>query len=190
MRRRQRQSPLPPYYNRVYILEAARQVIAQESEAKYGIETGGVLVGFVDSGLHVVVVTAASGPGPHATHGPTTFNRDRAFCQIFLDTHARETGGIIDFVGEWHKHREPAPQPSQVDIKTYRRLAADSHCHLELPLVLIVGTEAKQDPIPVDAFVCVNAFVFRRDGFVQRPVHQLPDDAYQPLLVDSTDELA
>jgi len=175
---------LPRYYDRVYILNSATRARAVETELKPGLETGGVLVGFVDSNLRAAVVVAASGPGPQAHHGSTTFNRDRAFCQAFLDHYAAATGGVIDFVGEWHKHRELNPRPSYVDVNTYRQLAADPACHRELPVVLITGTRLVSRKPPIEEYACVNAFVFRRDGFVSRAVHQLPDEAYRDLLVD------
>jgi integrative and conjugative element protein (TIGR02256 family) len=173
---------LPPYYKRVYITNSAVHTLKAESLAKPGFETGGVLVGFTDTTLHAVVVVAASGPGAHAEHGPTTFSRERAFCQSFLDYYAQSTNEIVDFVGEWHKHPEPNPKPSRVDIQTYRRLAADPQCHCELPLVLIVGTRTVSKSPLHEEFVQTNAYIFRRDGFVSRPVRQLPDDAYSDLI--------
>ena len=179
----QHSEELPAHYDRVYVLEAAVHTMAMESEFKPGVETGGVLVGFVDSDLNAVVVTAASGPGPNALHTPNTFNRDRAFCQAFLERHVAATSGVVDFVGEWHKHREPDPQPSPIDANTYCGLAQDPACHLALPLVLIVGTATRRRKLRVEQYVGVNAFVFRADGFVQRPIRQLPDEAYKDLLV-------
>jgi integrative and conjugative element protein (TIGR02256 family) len=191
MARKQHPVILEPHYERVYIVESAVRDIAQECERKPGVETGGVLVGFVDSGLHAVVVTAVSGPGPHAHHGATTFNRDPVFCQAFLDHHVLMTNGLVDFVGEWHKHREPDPWPSSVDINTYRKLALDPRCHLALPLVLIAGTTTDARSPRVDHYVQVKAFVFRVDGFIHRPVRPLPDEAYRdvslPLILPDSD---
>lgn len=186
MRYKQQSEGFQPHYERVYIVESAIRDIAQECEQRSGLETGGVLVGFIDSRLYAVVVTAASGPGPHAHHGPTTFNRDPVFCQAFLDRHVTVSKGVVDFVGEWHKHREPDPWPSSVDINTYRKLALDPRCHLALPLVLIAGTEVRTRSSTVDQFVQVKAFVFRVDGFVHRQVRQLPDDAYHDLSLPSS----
>lgn len=152
----------------------------RESETKNGFETGGVLAGFVDSKLNVVVVTAASGPGPKAIHTPTTFNRDREFCQAFLNQLVTKTRGVVDFVGEWHKHREPDPYPSSVDRDTYCNLAADPNCHTNLPVVLIVGTDHSRR-IGSDDYSHVNGFVFGREGHVHRPVQALSEEAYQDL---------
>lgn len=179
---------LPAYHERVYVLNSAIRTMAEESEAKPAMETGGVLVGFVDSDLNAIVATAASGPGPAAHHGPRTFNRDRVFCQDFLDWHAETTYGAVDFIGEWHKHREPNPWPSHRDMKTYRGLAADPDCHLESPLVLITGTRRTSRRPVKETYVCTNAFIFREDGFVPRCVRPLSSDAYTDLLADSVSD--
>lgn len=141
-RRAAREEPATraPHFDAVYALRSVERTLAAESERMAGFETGGVLVGFIDSRRNAVVVTAASGPGPNAHHGPFSFNRDRAFCQAFLDRHASATGGVIDFVGEWHKHPEADPRPSGVDVDTYRRLARDSTAHIDRPVVIITGT--------------------------------------------------
>lgn len=177
----ERVNGLPDYFERVYVLDSARQAMATESEDKLGLETGGVLVGFFDSRLRAAVVTHASGPGPRALHRPTRFERDREFCQSFIDAHAGRTEGMLDFVGEWHKHPEADPRPSPVDQKTYRKLARDPNCHLDQVVVLITGTRRVGRPVR-DVFVRVNGFLFRTNGFVTRPVQDLPDEAYGDLL--------
>lgn len=175
---------LPPHVARVYALRSVERVLIEESEAKVGLETGGVLVGFVDAKLDAVVITGASGPGANARHGPTSFNRDREFCQAFIDRHAGDTQGRIDFVGEWHKHPEPDPWPSPVDRDTYMRLAVDPAAHVERPVVLITGTEPARGPRRrrIDRYVGVNGFAFRADGFEPREIRWLPDEAYLDLL--------
>lgn len=158
--------------------------MARETQAKVSLETGGVLVGFLDSRLDAVVITAASGPGPKAHHGVFTFNRDREFCQDFIDRHAGDSSGVIDFVGEWHKHPEVNPSPSPTDCSTYRRLSVDKNSHVDRPVVLITGARRVQDAGKPrrEEYVCVNAFVFRADGFETRAIRWLPDEAYAELL--------
>lgn len=176
--------PLPAHIARVYALRSVERTVAEQSEAKVGLETGGVLVGFMDRMLNAIVITGASGPGPKAHHGRTTFNRDREFCQAFIDRHAGDTDGRIDFVGEWHKHPEPDPWPSSVDQRTYRHLAVDPDSHIDRPVILITGTVPERGPRRrrKDRYVGVNAFVFRADGFEPREVRWLPDEAYLDLL--------
>ncbi|MDB4873811.1 MAG: hypothetical protein JWM41_257 [Gemmatimonadetes bacterium] len=180
---------LPSHLARVYALRSVEQTLKSESESKAGVETGGVLVGFLDHKLDAVVVTAASGPGPGARHSAFSFNRDRAFCQAFIDRHAAESAGCIDFVGEWHKHPEPNPWPSPTDCSTYVKLAIDANSHVDRPVVLISGTTRTREIgwRWVEAYVGVNAFVFRAHGFEQRPIRWLPDEAYDDLIAHGVD---
>lgn len=180
---------LPPHLARVYALRSVEHTLKSESESKAGVETGGVLVGFLDHKLDAVVVTAASGPGPRARHGAFSFNRDRAFCQAFIDRHAAESAGCIDFVGEWHKHPEPNPWPSPTDCSTYVTLAIDDTSHVDRPVVLISGTTRTREIgwRWVEAYVGVNAFVFRANGFEQRSIRWLPDEAYDDLIAHGVD---
>jgi integrative and conjugative element protein (TIGR02256 family) len=191
MPRRNLLVPIQKYYGRVYALRSIETAMKTEVERLNGVETGGVLVGFHDTVLRAAVVIGASGPGPKAHHGPTTFNRDREYCQEFLDQYAKATNGVVDFVGEWHKHREPDPSPSPVDTRTYRALARDVSAHTTQPVVLIVGTVAKNQSgwRRLDSYVKTNAFLFRADGYVARKLQWLPDEAYADLLVDDADIL-
>lgn len=155
-----------------------------ESERMVGVETGGVLVGFVDTTLDAVVVTGASGPGPKALHAPNSFNRDRAFCQAYLDAQVQASRGLIDFVGEWHKHREPDPWPSPIDVDTYTRLAVDPKCHLNQVVVLITGTMPEGRLWRRrDAYVRTNAFIVTAGPCCPRKIEMLPDEAYLHLAI-------
>lgn len=173
------------FFERLYLLQSVEETLRWEIARRPRLETGGVLVGFTDSHLNAVVVTAASGPGPKAHHGPFTFNRDREFCQAFLDRYAAATSRRVDFVGEWHKHPEPDPRPSDVDRSTYRALASNRNARTPRPVVLIAGTESiRQDDGSVEGYTHVNGFIFRADGEIQRSIRWLADDAYADLRLD------
>ncbi|MBI3568898.1 MAG: Mov34/MPN/PAD-1 family protein [Gemmatimonadetes bacterium] len=180
-RRRVRVTDAPPYFSEVCILCEVERAIAREAEARVGLETGGVLIGFTDQSRNAVVVVGASGPGPRARHRRDAFNRDRAFCQAYLDAAAQRSGGRIDFVGEWHKHREPDPYPSPTDQATYRALAADPRAGLAQVVVLIAGTTPQSRPTAEDRYARTRPFVFVRTGFAPRALRILPNAAYADL---------
>ncbi|MBX3133428.1 MAG: Mov34/MPN/PAD-1 family protein [Gemmatimonadaceae bacterium] len=162
-----------------------RHTFETEVARKAGVETGGVLVGFSDSRLDAFVVTAASGPGPKSRHTRHSFNRDREFCQAFLDRHASASEGCVDFLGEWHSHPEPDPHPSPTDASTYRALAASGEANTPQPVVLIVGTEPVQrrGRRPTEMYLGVNGFLFQDHGLTQRPIRWLVDGPYLDLLL-------
>lgn len=49
----------------------------------------------------------------------------------------RESGGFVDWVGEWHSHIEPDPSPSRLDQRTWRRQTNRTRAALAY---FIVGT--------------------------------------------------
>jgi integrative and conjugative element protein (TIGR02256 family) len=102
-------------------------------------ETGGILAGrggLLEDNAQVV---RASGPGPKARRTMLRFSRDTAYCQDLLDAWAVESGGEVDYLGEWHKHHETLPRPSARDIQTCREIAVDPKYHVDCCLLLIIG---------------------------------------------------
>src|ERR1043165_7357184 len=96
-----------------------REVIAfieRESAASLRTETGGVLAGRGSLEAGEGHASPASGAGPRARRTRYSFARDTPFCQRFLDEVAIQTGGLVDYLGEWHKHHEPVPRPSWRDV--------------------------------------------------------------------------
>lgn len=181
----------PPHYRRICSLRSVEAALAVESERMVGVETGGVLAGFIDPRLDALVIVAASGPGSRALHLPALFNRDPAYCQAWLDKLAAASSGRVDFVGEWHKHREPDPTPSPTDRDTFTRLAANADCHLTRIALLIAGTAAVgRWPRRRDEYVRANGWSVRADGLVARDVEWLPDEAYSDLCASAFSSLS
>ena len=173
---------LPSHYRRLCALRSVESAIEFECKRKPGVETGGVLVGFIDESKDAVVVVSASGPGPRALHRSHRFNRDAVFCQAWLDEWVRESDGRLDFVGEWHSHPETHPTPSSVDVGTFTRLAANPACHLDRLALLIAGTRAGGRWRARDQLTRVNGWSVRADGVAERVVEWLPDEAYTEFL--------
>jgi integrative and conjugative element protein (TIGR02256 family) len=124
---------------RLLIHPAALEFIEAEASRATATETGGVLSGRGGLTAGAAHVTHASGPGPKARRNMFSFLRDTAYCQEFLDRLAVESGGEVDYLGEWHKHHQLEPRPSPRDVKTARDIAADPGYHVEVCLLLIIG---------------------------------------------------
>lgn len=100
-----------PPITEVVLDEATNRFIVSETEAHPSVETGGILVGYVDEKRRAVI-TRATGPGPKAVRTAVRFQRDMDYVQNELDRAAKELGQKGSYQGERHSHLEPTPEPS------------------------------------------------------------------------------
>ena len=103
-------------------------------------ETGGVLVGYYDFNVNMLVLVAALAAPPDSIGTPGSFERGVEGLKEALAEIGRRTAGNVRYVGEWHSHpRGHAAIPSDDDFFQLLYLA----CGMEqdgLPGVqLIVG---------------------------------------------------
>ncbi len=108
----------------VLIADDLRDSIVAEASSSPEAETGGVLVGYIDADRRAVV-TRVIGPGPNAVKSARRFNRDVEYVQAELDRAAKDLGHRA-YVGEWHSHLEPAPEPSPTDIRSLCGIATSA----------------------------------------------------------------
>lgn len=107
---------------RILISAAAREVIVHEASLYHDVETGGILIGRIESAKEIHV-THATGPGPNAVHHPAHFLRDTAYCAGILREHYERHG--VDYVGEWHSHVGLLRVPSDGDLLTLAGIMND-----------------------------------------------------------------
>jgi integrative and conjugative element protein (TIGR02256 family) len=105
-------------------------------------ETGGILIGFVDAKGRAIVLRATQ-PGPSATRSAAVFRRDVAFVQGELDRAGRELGSRGTYIGEWHSHLVPDPEPSSTDIDSLLGIADSANYLTKCPVMLIAGLNAQ-----------------------------------------------
>lgn len=153
---------------RVCIHRQAMAFIERESAGSPRTETGGVLAGRGALEAGEVHVTHASGPGPRACRMRYYFERDTPFCQQFLDETATQTGRLVDYLGEWHKHHEPVPRPSWRDVRTAAEIAQNPDYHVRLCLLLIIGESSLRSAL--------RAFVVDEFGEAAEVAWEICDD--------------
>ncbi|MCG9575176.1 Mov34/MPN/PAD-1 family protein [Vibrio tubiashii] len=98
-------------------------------------ESAGVLIG-ERRGLHLVICDISE-PGPGDIRQRNRVDRRGIHHQLLVNEAFESSGGIHQYLGEWHTHPEDKPCPSHVDRDSWNRGMIT-----KVPmLVLIVGRE-------------------------------------------------
>lgn len=121
----------------VLIEERVLQVLGRQRQLHQGApEAGGILLGYRrGSHLHVTEASAPVAPD-HASR--TRFFRSAAPHQQAALMRWRESGGTMDYLGEWHTHPEHSPSPSTIDMVGWQRICSKRKTPM---LFVIAGTQ-------------------------------------------------
>ena len=113
------------------------QVFARHQQLQQNApESGGILLGYRrGSHLHV---TEATAPLDSDQVSKTRFFRSATPHQQAALARWRETGGTMDYVGEWHTHPEHSPSPSTIDTRGWQRICSKRKTPM---LFVIAGTQ-------------------------------------------------
>ena len=114
------------------------RLIQQEGEP----EKGGLLFGEIYPEQSLVRVTGATVPGPYDRATRLSWTRDKKSSNEKIARVWRESGGTVNYVGEWHTHPTDYPVPSLLDELTIRRLYARATLVADVLLMVIVGRKA------------------------------------------------
>ena len=118
--------------------EDVKQTIVSETISSTKSETGGILIGFIDSQNRAVAVRA-TGPGPKAIRTDREFHRDVEYIQSELDIAFSELGQKGVYIGEWHSHLNKIPAPSPKDIESLFGISAAPNYLTRCPVLVITG---------------------------------------------------
>lgn len=121
----------------VLVEERVLQTFARHRQLHWNApESGGILLGY-RRGRHL-----------HVTQATVPLDNDRASRTLFFrsaDQHQRtalarwrESGGTMDYLGEWHTHPELDPSPSTIDTRGWERIL---NAREEPMLFVIAGTQ-------------------------------------------------
>ena len=121
----------------VLIEEKVLQVFARHRQLHQDApESGGILLGYRrGSHLHV---TEATAPLVSDQASRTRFFRSAAPHQQAALARWRESGGTMDYLGEWHTHPEHSPSPSTIDTGGWQRICSKRKTPM---LFVIAGTQ-------------------------------------------------
>ncbi len=103
-------------------------------------EAGGTLLGRRIAGCLNVVIDAFTAPAGSDRRSRHAFFRSAEPHQRLVDQAWRDSGGTVNYLGEWHTHPEPCPRPSGVDLSDWRRRLKEDTVDAIDAFFLIVGT--------------------------------------------------
>lgn len=127
----------------VTLTGAAASSIAEHATASAdGLETGGLLLGHLETDR--VVVHFAGGPGPGALREMTRFQRDLNHARELADAAWKLNRSV--WLGEWHTHPSASAAPSDTDMQTYQRHLTDSDLTLPTFVSLIAVADDWTEP--------------------------------------------
>jgi integrative and conjugative element protein (TIGR02256 family) len=105
------------------------------------MEAGGVLMGRHIRGTRDVVVDSVTTPMRGDARSRFSFHRSRKPHQRALDEAWESSEGTCVYLGEWHTHPEPYPNPSSVDMADWRKRLRHNEVDSESLFFVIVGQE-------------------------------------------------
>ncbi|QVW24126.1 Mov34/MPN/PAD-1 family protein [Pseudomonas hormoni] len=111
-------------------------------------EAGGILIG-VMHGAHLEI-TGATEPQLTDKRTRTRFQRSEVGHQLILNQRWESSGGTENYVGEWHTHPEPDPQPSGIDLREWSRTSR----RLGERMIVIIGGLASNYYAVIDDRKC------------------------------------
>jgi integrative and conjugative element protein (TIGR02256 family) len=104
-------------------------------------ESGGLLLGRLFGNGNQSAVEDVTVPGKGDRQSRFSFFRSTRH-QRAADKYWKQTGGEGTYLGLWHTHPEPVPNPSGVDMEDWRRALKKDLFHGDGLLFTIVGTKA------------------------------------------------
>lgn len=131
----------------LWLSEAALDAIRTESQDKYPLETGGVLLGYETPRGADIVITNIIGPGPRAQHSRIAYVPDHAYQEDKIASAYRASGRTTTYLGDWHSHPDGPLRLSRTDRRTMRTIAAHENARARQPLMMIatVGDDGSCD---------------------------------------------
>lgn len=110
-----------------------RQLHSRDTEA------GGVLLGRKQRGIETYELSQISCPQGCDKRSKYEFIRNKHAHQYIITRAWESSGGIVNYIGEWHTHAENIPHPSKTDLNLIKQIKMDSSCPYSKIFMIIVG---------------------------------------------------
>ncbi len=126
-------------YQRILIQRNVLDLIRLEIKKSPRTETGGALVGYLSQD-NCVIVTDACGPGPRAELKRYSVLIDGKYTSAFCNRIFEESGGRLDYVGDWHRHPGWSLSTSPQDLDAMVTIKESNCCSIPFPITAIYRT--------------------------------------------------
>ena len=104
-------------------------------------EAGGVLIGRYIQNSFNIVIDDITVPMRGDCRKRYSFFRAQRRHQQAIDQVWRNSAGTSHYLGEWHTHPEPIPEPSDIDLKNWQRHLQQDVFNGDTLYFVIVGTK-------------------------------------------------
>lgn len=120
--------------NKIVYSNQSLEVFKDEIDNYGEIETGGVLLGYIEDST--IFIEKASNGGPKAIHEYMYFQADADYIDMFIDIEVANSLGKLRYIGEWHTHSQIRPEPSSIDLQSLYEISETSK---DFSTLLIIG---------------------------------------------------
>lgn len=130
---------------RVRIPKFVQNYLLKELEKNKPNETGGLLIGKVDVLRKIIYITRFTKAPSDSVKKPYYFIRGTKNVPEEIESIRKKTGGLLDYVGEWHTHPTGGNKPSETDIDAVNELRAILD-KIPYPTFISIVTPSKINP--------------------------------------------
>lgn len=115
------------------------ETLRKHEQTGHKSESGGILLGKYCPKGERYVITTVTEPSERDTCGRLWFVRNRDSAQKIINECWTETGGLVNYLGEWHTHPWESPRPSYTDKRLMRTIIKDGSNVWRYLFMIIVG---------------------------------------------------
>ena len=125
------------------------------SKNEFPKEFGGIVSGFRNGNIWIIVDFEIPN---NYKNSKTNFTRDVIKINSYLKKNYKNSGGLIEYLGEWHTHPLGDAYYSQNDLVSMREIAIDKKVIIETPLLFIFSLQTD--------FTNLIAYQFHKDELI------------------------
>ncbi len=129
---------------KVHVIGNASTDTKRIAEEFFPNEAGGALMGYWSEDDKEVVITDVIGPGPDATHKPTSFKPDYSFQEKEIERLYNESGRTHTYLGDWHSHPDGPAELSGTDRRTLKNIASFPQARASNPIMILLSGRPDQ----------------------------------------------